>query len=120
MGGKIGKALPLLVFGALCVVAGLLLFLLPETVGRELPGTIQDGINFGKLAVLSYVRHCLNNNLSNFYFLLLTLHFTFGTSHLHLIPTCSNFSLPNYHTSRRFRDKYNYLTGSCFLFITGL
>ena len=48
MGGKIGKSLPLIVFGALCVFAGFLLFLLPETAGRELPGTIQDGIDFGK------------------------------------------------------------------------
>ena len=48
VGGKIGKALPLTVFGAVCVFAGLLLFILPETAGRELPGTIQDGIEFGK------------------------------------------------------------------------
>ena len=48
MGGKIGKTLPLTVFGAMCVFAGLLLFILPETAGRELPGTIQDGIEFGK------------------------------------------------------------------------
>ena len=49
VGGKIGKALPLTVFGATCVFAGLLLFILPETAGRELPGTIQDGIDFGRL-----------------------------------------------------------------------
>ena len=48
MGGNIGKALPLLVFGVFCVIAGLLIFLLPETAGKELPGTIQDGIEFGR------------------------------------------------------------------------
>ena len=48
VGGSIGKALPLLVFGVICVIAGLLIFLLPETAGKELPGTIQDGIQFGR------------------------------------------------------------------------
>ena len=48
VGGNIGKGLPLLIFGVFCVIAGLLIFLLPETVGKELPGTIEDGIAFGR------------------------------------------------------------------------
>ena len=48
MGGNFGKALPLLVFGCFSVTAGLSALLLPETLRKELPETIQDGIQFGR------------------------------------------------------------------------
>ena len=47
MGGNFGKALPLLVFGCASVIAGILALLLPETMKKELPETIEDGIRFG-------------------------------------------------------------------------
>ena len=46
--GSFGKALPLIVFGGLSVIAGLLALILPETSGRVLPETIDDAVNFGK------------------------------------------------------------------------
>ncbi|XP_067675913.1 organic cation transporter protein-like [Haliotis asinina] len=48
VGGDIGRALPLLMFGSLSVLAGLLALLLPETLNRDLPETIEDGIKFGR------------------------------------------------------------------------
>ena len=39
--------LPLIIYGALALSGGLLTLLLPETLGRKLPETIQDGENFG-------------------------------------------------------------------------
>lgn len=48
IGGKFGKAEPLLVFGVLSVVAGLMLLLLPETYGRKLPDTMKEGEEFGR------------------------------------------------------------------------
>ena len=39
--------LPLIIYGALALTGGLLTLLLPETLGRKLPETIQDGENFG-------------------------------------------------------------------------
>ena len=39
--------LPLIIYGALALSGGLLTLLLPETLGRKLPETIQDGQNFG-------------------------------------------------------------------------
>ncbi|XP_046553874.1 organic cation transporter protein-like [Haliotis rubra] len=48
VGGDFGRALPLLMFGSLSVLAGLLALLLPETLNRDLPETIEDGINFGR------------------------------------------------------------------------
>ena len=38
---------PLIIYGALALTGGLLTLLLPETLGRKLPETIQDGENFG-------------------------------------------------------------------------
>ena len=48
MGGDFGKALPLLVFGAFSLVAGLLTLVLPETLHKDLPDTIEDGLKFGR------------------------------------------------------------------------
>ena len=39
--------LPLIIYGGLALTGGLLTLLLPETLGRTLPETIQDGENFG-------------------------------------------------------------------------
>ena len=47
IGGDIGRALPLIVFGSLSVVAGLLSINLPETLHKQLPETIEDGEKFG-------------------------------------------------------------------------
>ncbi|KAJ8312983.1 hypothetical protein KUTeg_010356 [Tegillarca granosa] len=43
MGGKIGLAFPLLVFGSLSMASAFLTLLLPETMGKTLPDTIQEG-----------------------------------------------------------------------------
>ncbi|XP_069140758.1 organic cation transporter protein-like [Argopecten irradians] len=48
VGGKFGKALPLVIFGAFSVSAGLMCLLLPETLHKKLPETIEDGINFNR------------------------------------------------------------------------
>ncbi|XP_033115530.1 organic cation transporter protein-like [Anneissia japonica] len=45
---EIWKPLPLVIFSSLSVVAGLLGLLLPETLGTNLPETIEEGENFGK------------------------------------------------------------------------
>lgn len=42
IGGNIGRALPLLLFGLTAIVAGALSQILPETKGRKLPDTIKD------------------------------------------------------------------------------
>lgn len=39
------KALPLLLFGAMCVTAGLLGLTLPETLNTKLPDTIKEAEN---------------------------------------------------------------------------
>ncbi|KAJ8315874.1 hypothetical protein KUTeg_008024 [Tegillarca granosa] len=46
--GNFGRALPLVIFGALSVLAGVLAFMLPETKGRDLPETVEDAKQFGK------------------------------------------------------------------------
>ncbi|XP_048240204.1 organic cation transporter protein-like [Haliotis rufescens] len=46
--GDLGRALSLLVFGSLAILAGLLALFLPETLNRDLPETIEDGIKFGR------------------------------------------------------------------------
>ena len=39
---------PQSIFGISCLLSAVLLLLLPETKGRPLPETIEDGENFGK------------------------------------------------------------------------
>lgn len=46
--GDTWKPLPLLIFGSLALAAGIFSLLLPETLGRRLPETIEDGENFGR------------------------------------------------------------------------
>lgn len=48
IGGKFGQVEPLVVFGGLSVVAGLLILLLPETLNQKLPDTIEEGEQFGR------------------------------------------------------------------------
>ncbi|KAG8176664.1 hypothetical protein JTE90_029311 [Oedothorax gibbosus] len=45
--GIYNKAIPFLIIGALCVCAGLMAPLVPETLNRRLPQTIQDSEEFG-------------------------------------------------------------------------
>lgn len=40
------EPLPLLIFGSTCIVGGLLLLFLPETRGRQLPETMEEGEHF--------------------------------------------------------------------------
>ena len=46
----IDRLIPLLIFGAAALLAGILALLLPETKDKNLPETLEDGENFGKLA----------------------------------------------------------------------
>jgi len=48
VGGKVGEALPLIVFGIVAVAAGLLCLQLPETLNRQLPDTIEEAENLGR------------------------------------------------------------------------
>ena len=44
--GTTGKAIPLTLFGVVTFIAGLLTLLLPETLKRKMPETIEDAENF--------------------------------------------------------------------------
>lgn len=46
VGGDLGVAMPLVVFGLFAFVAGLLALTLPETKGRHLPESIKDSIKY--------------------------------------------------------------------------
>ncbi|CAG2257564.1 OCTN [Mytilus edulis] len=48
VGGTTGKAVPLVIFGGACVLAALLTLILPETLNRQLPETIEDGKHFSR------------------------------------------------------------------------
>ncbi|XP_014785828.1 organic cation transporter protein [Octopus bimaculoides] len=45
---EFGKSLPLILFGVAALVAGFLSLALPETLGENLPDTIEDGEKFGR------------------------------------------------------------------------
>ena len=62
IGGNFGKAEPLLVFGILSVIAGLLLLLLPETYGQKLPDTMQEGEDFARYKLF----HSSNDDYSQY------------------------------------------------------
>ncbi|XP_060072919.1 organic cation transporter protein-like isoform X2 [Ylistrum balloti] len=47
IGGKMGQAVPLVIFGAASVLAGILTLFLPETLNTRLPETIEDARLFG-------------------------------------------------------------------------
>ena len=48
MEGSFGRAVPLIVFGALAMVAGLLALYLPETLHRALPDTLLQAANLDR------------------------------------------------------------------------
>ena len=43
-----GMWIPLVIFGVNAVISGLLILLLPETLGRDLPETVKDALKLGK------------------------------------------------------------------------
>ncbi|KAK7491562.1 hypothetical protein BaRGS_00017201, partial [Batillaria attramentaria] len=46
IGGDVGTAAPLLIFGLSSILAGCLLLTLPETLNRRLPETVDDAVSF--------------------------------------------------------------------------
>ncbi|XP_076466443.1 organic cation transporter protein-like [Babylonia areolata] len=57
VGGQFGQALPLLVFGSATVGAGFLCLLLPETLHKHLPETLEDAKMFGRKERRNRRRH---------------------------------------------------------------
>ena len=55
--------LPSIIFGVLGVASGLASLLLPETVNRKLPDTIQDAENIGRCVRAFSVSFCSMNSL---------------------------------------------------------
>lgn len=45
---SLNPKIPAIIFGAVSVVSGLLVTLLPETNGQPMPETLEDGESFGK------------------------------------------------------------------------
>ncbi|XP_052811967.1 organic cation transporter protein-like [Mya arenaria] len=56
LGGIWGEAFPLVVFGALAFLTGILSLALPETLGKNLPETVEDGERFGRTGAFNLVR----------------------------------------------------------------
>ena len=52
--GKYWEPIPLIVFGGCSLIAGVLSLLLPETLGHNLPETIQEGEEYGSEFVLQF------------------------------------------------------------------
>ena len=52
VGGDLGRVLPMAVFGISAVVASLLSLILPETLNRRLPETIEDTVGFDRSALI--------------------------------------------------------------------
>ncbi|KAH9507258.1 hypothetical protein Btru_056737 [Bulinus truncatus] len=46
--GQFGQALPLIVFGATAVAGGIMCVILPETLNKPLPETLENAIDFGR------------------------------------------------------------------------
>ncbi|VDI05259.1 Hypothetical predicted protein [Mytilus galloprovincialis] len=46
---KFGRALPIIIFGAVVFTAGILCIFLPETKGAILPDTIKDAVKLGRV-----------------------------------------------------------------------
>ena len=56
-----GTWIPLIIFGANALLSGLLVLLLPDTLGKELPETIQDALKLGKNNVPCTVTRVVHN-----------------------------------------------------------
>ena len=46
--GDIAQAVPLIIFGAAAFVSAVLSFILPETLKRKLPDTVDEAVHFDK------------------------------------------------------------------------
>lgn len=65
IGGKEGRALPMVLFGITAIVAGGLAQILPETKGRKLPDTIKDAEKMSR-----YDKCFIINSIKNLYSIL--------------------------------------------------
>ena len=50
------RPLPLVIYGILAFIGGILSLVLPETLGKELPETLEDGEKFAKQG--NVIRSC--------------------------------------------------------------